>query len=89
MWALFRAYDPPWRLFATPRYGFAAWVRAPLIRLDDSSILWQQMCGSGASKQARTLEEWLANDYALLHADMEQAARSCADELVARFLSKH
>jgi len=86
VWTFNRTYQPPWeRLFGTPRYGLVAFFRARLIRLDDSSILWQQICGSG-SKQGRTLEEWAANDYALLHADIAQGERSCADKLVALFL---
>src|SRR5215813_13383513 len=82
VWTLNRTYQPPWeRLVSTPRYAFLTYVRARLIRLDDSSILWQQMCGAGA-KQGRTLEEWASNNYALLHAELEPAARSCADGLV-------
>ena len=34
------------------------------------------------SELASVLEEWAANNYALLHAEIEPAARSCADGLV-------
>src|SRR5262245_6866713 len=58
VWTLNRVYRPPWKLFATPRYAFLAFFRARLIRLDDSSILWQQMCGSGAKQGGRSRSGW-------------------------------
>ena len=88
IWELDRMYQP--LPFATPRYRFVTIVRARLIRLDDSTILWQQLClPAGLKPEERTLDEWLANDYALLHAEMEREAQYCADDLVVRFLGKH
>lgn len=73
----------------TPRYRFGTYVRARLIRLDDATILWQQFCLPADLKpEQRALNEWLANDFALLRAEVERQVQYCADDLVARFLGK-
>lgn len=87
MWELAPVYQPLWST-APPRYALQFFVRARLVHLDDSTILWQQMCLRASGKQVRTPAEWLANNSAQLYADMDQAAQSCADELVVRFLGK-
>ena len=87
VWALSPVYDPLWFLTAR-RYGLSMMVRARLIRLDDSTILWQQACLHVKPEGPRTLDEWIANDYALFRTAEERQAQSCADELVGRFLGK-
>lgn len=64
-------------------------VRARLIRLDDSTILWQQACLlNSLTPEERTAGEWKANDFALVKTEAERQARYCADDLVARFLGE-
>lgn len=85
LFEIWQAYAPfPW---SPRRYLFGTMVRARLIRLDDSTILWQQACLlNGLTPEERTAGEWKANDFALVKTVAERQARYCADDLVARFL---
>ena len=85
LWELAPVYRP---LPLGPRhYRFVLMVRGRLIRLDDSTILWQQLCLlRGFKPEERTLDEWRANDFAALRAEMQREIELCADDLIAGFL---
>ena len=86
-----------WELVTTASYWTAprgsyqvpTAMRARLLRLSDSSILWQQACkfrgtALDTSAEAQPLGEFVQ----LLSENVEREAKGCADELVGQFLSQ-
>ena len=65
-------------------------VRARLIRLEDSKILWQGVCRfvEKDPKTSPTMDELTADNGALLKTKLDEAADSCGKELVTQFLGK-
>lgn len=74
------------------RYGVMHNVRARLIRLQGTKVLWQaQVLCSSLQKEAAanpTLGELKADEGAMLKAKLDEAADQCARYLAAHFLGK-
>lgn len=81
-WGL--SYDP--QLWTRYRVVYSA--RARLVRTDDASLTWQGVCDVSEREAASgtTMGELTATDAALLRDKLEDAARSCSEELVRQFL---
>jgi hypothetical protein len=64
--------------------------RARLLRLDDSTLLWQANCEHilDEDKESPTREALMANGGALLKANLAKAADRCADALAASLIGK-
>jgi hypothetical protein len=84
----FKTYQ--WQL--TPRplagvYRLTYGVRSRLFRVPDGRILWQAYCVFDDANAPATLEDLTANDGVLLKLKIDEAAASCANDLVQQFLS--
>jgi hypothetical protein len=69
-------------------YGLDYTVRARLIRLDDSKILWQGFCVIQRDRNPQPWGELAANDFSLLRVKRLDTADACAQELVDYFLGR-
>ena len=81
-WGL--SYDP--QLWTRYRVVYSA--RARLVRADDASLAWQGICDASEREAApgTTMGELTAADAALLRDKLDDAARSCSEDLVRQFL---
>jgi len=68
-------------------YALTYEVRARLIRLDDSKILWQNTCFI-SDRNPQIWGELEANDFSLLKKERLDTADACAQELIDYFLGR-
>lgn len=73
---------------ANTTYGLDFSIRARLVRLSDSTILWQGLCSFTRNQGARPLRELVAEDLKLLKARRTEVAEACAAELLGSFMGR-
>jgi hypothetical protein len=69
-------------------YGIDHSVRARLVRLADATVVWQGICLSRSGDAPRMLQEFTADDFALLKSRRAEVADACAKELLGSFLGR-
>lgn len=73
---------------AATTYGIDYGVRARLVRLSDSTVLWQGICNFRNGDAPRPWRDLEANEFEVLRARRDEVAKACARELLGSFTGR-